>query len=248
MAGAARRLDVAIAQASTAASPTICGPLHEARARVALLASEWSVFERHRLEVESWFKPTRNPVLIARVQQLIDAGRPQSRRSIDQRVVGADAVTIPDRHQNHGVSSALSACRGRSERAQQVLDFLIHAASGRAGYLYLAGEGSALELAAPAFGEEPPDELALAAHAAFDGSGDGDERAAETVVEGRRTRRSSAHRVIVLATAVDSQPVVIGAVVVVEGAVRLTEPSPALVSDLARALLEAGDAAPRVQG
>jgi hypothetical protein len=68
------------------------------------------------------------------------------------------------------VSAVLSGCRGAAERAGRALEVIVDAsrgtASGRA-WLYLVRDG-ALNLVAPLFGEEPPDDVVDALNALGD--------------------------------------------------------------------------------
>jgi tetratricopeptide (TPR) repeat protein len=46
------------------------GLLHEARARIAWGADRKAEYDRSLVEVERWFRPTKNPVLVAKYEQL----------------------------------------------------------------------------------------------------------------------------------------------------------------------------------
>jgi len=92
LARAAERLDSAIVEAEDLGRASIAGDMHDARARVALLAGDRARFRYHALQTERWFRPTDNPVLIARVERLteLSEARPTTAR---RSRIAEDAVT-----------------------------------------------------------------------------------------------------------------------------------------------------------
>jgi tetratricopeptide (TPR) repeat protein len=89
---AAKRLDDAIKKSAHTGSPALCGGLHEARARVASLAGDRLSYELHRIEVGKLFKPTRNPTLLARIDELSDM--PEIPADSVEEVAGAETMTV----------------------------------------------------------------------------------------------------------------------------------------------------------
>ncbi len=91
---ATRRLDAAIAEAKPRGSPLLSGTLHEARARVALADDDWAVYRLHLLEVETYYRATGNPVLIAHGERL---GQAATRRGAQVPVATGDVQTSAQR-------------------------------------------------------------------------------------------------------------------------------------------------------
>jgi tetratricopeptide (TPR) repeat protein len=163
---AAARLDSAIEQAEALGNPLILGMLHEARVQVALASGNEVAAAANAQKVEFWFRPTRNPVLIARWERLErvlqpppDPNAESSANDVVTEMLGAETVhhdTIAE------VLSILSDCRTANARAQRALELLVEASGARGGLLYVAKHGH-LALAAPGHGTEPPAELVRAA-------------------------------------------------------------------------------------
>jgi tetratricopeptide (TPR) repeat protein len=176
---AVRRLDSAISRATPLGSPSLLGTLHEGRAKVALTMGDVESYALHRNATDSWFRATRNPALIARVERLPDpagvrgvpsgdaavataVASPMGRGEALSALVTADVATVADvGDAARWVSAVLSGCRGPLERAARSLDILVEASAGALGYIYLY-QGGALHLLAPTYGEEPPDVLVRA--------------------------------------------------------------------------------------
>ncbi len=97
VAAACATLDGAIADAEPSGIPAIMGSLHEARARIALAGRDGAGFSLHLESMERWFRPTRNPVLIARCERL-SALREPERAGDAALLAGADATlaTTPE--------------------------------------------------------------------------------------------------------------------------------------------------------
>jgi hypothetical protein len=64
------RIEGALARTGDRGGPTTRGTLHEAAARIALVAGDRELAQAHLREVEHCFRPTRNPVLIGRCERL----------------------------------------------------------------------------------------------------------------------------------------------------------------------------------
>ncbi len=71
---AAARLDDIIARTAAIASPSLCGTLHDARARIALASGDVAMFLAHSNDAGELFAGSRNPVLIARGERLRETG------------------------------------------------------------------------------------------------------------------------------------------------------------------------------
>ncbi len=259
--GARRELDRALDDASSLGSPSLSGSLHEARARIAMMELDVAAYALHRNATDSWFRATRNPALIARVERLPTAEEVAPRapdgggntasatavaspaaQSVMSTFVTDDAVTIAtEADATKWVSAMLHGCRGPGERAARALEVLVDAAGAATGYLYLLREGT-LDLVAPAYGEEPPDALV--------------EKLREVIES--ESRHLGATRIelpwqpdavpggvawyaaVLLVRRGDSRRVV-GAVALIGSAASARPPSRLVVEQVARELYEAGD-------
>jgi tetratricopeptide (TPR) repeat protein len=173
---AAESLDQAIDAARACGNPLLCGALHEARALVALSAGDVAAYSIHRSATESWFRSTRNPVLVARAGRLRDPSESRktmldaapegdtvaaasAARTVRESLLHRPVVTISSTTDaSSWVSAVLSGCRGRDERAARALEILVDASAASSGFLYLL-HGGRLELVAPMHGDEPPERL-----------------------------------------------------------------------------------------
>jgi hypothetical protein len=154
---AAARLDRAVEDAEALLNPLLLGLLHEARAEIALSVGNEVVAQHASDQVEFWYRPTRNPVLIARWERLERMVRPlpdpagePSANEIVTEMLGAET----GRHDTLAeVRSILSDCDTANARAERALEMYVEAAGAHAGLLYLARRGR-LSLAAPLHGGE----------------------------------------------------------------------------------------------
>ena len=243
---AAKRLDEAIIRAARSDNPLFSGSLHEARARIALATGDSLTFHQHLAETEACFRATRNPVLIARVERLSeaskrsseqDAVRANSAPSIDRHLV-TGAVTTPPPAQFKGwVSAVLSGCRGSGERATRALSLVINESRAASGYLFLRHQG-ALVLAAPTFGEEPPFGLVQALTRAIQTP---DEPATVVDIRAAGEIEKLDWKPVPLVVRLGGARVVVGGVAVLAGAMKIKDPDPRLLEEIARELFEAGD-------
>ncbi|HWB82339.1 MAG TPA: hypothetical protein VG755_45555, partial [Nannocystaceae bacterium] len=167
---AAARIDDAIEKTEALLNPLLLGCLYETRAQIAIAAGNEVAAASAIAQVEFWFRPTRNPVLIARWERLERALHPApdpelepSANDIVTEMFGNETVhhdTLAE------VLSILSDCRTANARAERALEMLVEASGAKAGLLYLAHRGR-LALAAPTHGAEPPAELTRAAVTRF---------------------------------------------------------------------------------
>jgi len=243
---AATRLDDALGEAVPADSPMLSGALHEARARVALLAGDTAGYEHHLAATEQAFGRTHNAVLIARASRLAEAGRTPSAGlhaheddgKTDVSIVTFAAVTSLSRTPlDERVSEMLSACRGDAERAARALQLVVDETRGASGYLYLCKRND-LVLAAPAWGDDPPPAIARSIARSVLGAEE-----VSTVVEVQRRDSTAVQwKSVPLWLARGSErPRIVGAVAVIAGAMRLVDPDPDLVHAIARELVASTD-------
>ncbi|MFW6050668.1 MAG: protein kinase domain-containing protein [Myxococcota bacterium] len=235
---AAERLEALVERASALDSPVLTGALHEAWARVALTAGDAAAFRTHLDETARWFRATRNPALVARVERLAKAdGHPA--RGAPRRPVGADAVTAVDlAHPAARVAATMQGASGPAERATRALDLLLEESGAARGFLFRSRDG-ALELEAPA-GVGAPEAIATEL-----------ERICRAVGTGTRSHLPHTHAgssepgapgawmPVVLTVDGATRPEVVGAAALVLGSLPLRPPDADLTAELARALREA---------
>ena len=245
-AGAARRLDEAIAEAETRGSPMLSGTLHEARARVAAAAGDWVAYRLHLTETELHYRATRNPVLIALLERLAqlepNVARPISAAAVDVDTVSSPrldgpalvteaVMTVRPMEAAEWVSTKLADCRSDGERAQRLLELVVNGARGESGFLFVRAR-SGFTLAAPAFAGEPPSEVVRSVERVLGERGDGDASAGGG---------ASGWKLIALEAGAGGAPTPIGCVAVAEGAVALVDPARDLLEEVARRILDETD-------
>lgn len=162
---AAARLDRAIEEAEGLLNPLLLGSLQEARAEIAIAVGNEVVAVHAASQVEFWYRPTRNPVLIARWERLERALRPSD--AVNEASANEIVTEMLDAETAHHdtlneVLSILSDCRTANARAERSLEMFVEAAGARSGLLYLARRGR-LSLAAPLHGSEPGTDMLRAA-------------------------------------------------------------------------------------
>lgn len=162
---AAARIDRAIEDAENLLNPLLLGSLQEARAEIAMAVGNEVIAAHAAAQVEFWYRPTRNPVLIARWEKLDRALRPAT--ELNEASANEIVTEMLDAETGHHdtlneVLSILSDCRTANARAERALEMFVEATGARAGLLYLARRGR-LSLAAPLHGIEPGQDMLRAA-------------------------------------------------------------------------------------
>jgi tRNA A-37 threonylcarbamoyl transferase component Bud32 len=152
---AAEALDALIDEQAAHDNPLLHGLAHKARAEVALAQRDRQCLRRHLNEMDSWFRRSDNPALVAQCQRLFKEGRLAGVLDSDRPSEGG-AGPMP--REIAQVSVAFHACRGPAERLQVAIDLVVGKAGAERGYLYLL-EPSGLRFAAPLVGSEPPEGL-----------------------------------------------------------------------------------------
>jgi hypothetical protein len=165
---ATRGLDRALARRPPLDQPLLRGILHEARALLAADQDDWPEFLLHREEVESCFRPTRNPVLLARIRRL-DSRRDQARDAGSAERGDATAVSAtPSSARDRERAALLGESRTPDERARRALELLIEASHGASGYLFYVRDDGALELVASSDGSLPSERAVAALRRGLD--------------------------------------------------------------------------------
>lgn len=235
---AAARLDRAIEDVEASANPLLLGALWEARAQVALAVGNASQAAHAAGQAEFWYRPTRNPVLIARWERLERTLHPPpdprlevSANDIVTEMLGAETA----RHDTLSeVQSILSDCRTANARAERALEMVVEASGARTGLLYLARHGHP-SLAAPGHGGEPAGELSRAAVARLSRARQSPDTAALGLE--RLDATSSSWSSFLLACTGDGRTRLVG-VVLLQGGERDLEPPPeSLCEAIAQRLL-----------
>lgn len=237
---AASMLDTLIERAEKTDNPFMIGDAHEARARVALADGDPGTARRHCEAVTRFFVPTRNPVLVARSERLTRHCGLGPKAELPDSGGGCIATEVFDTMQTSigEVLSLLSGCPTATSRAQRALETLVQDAGAERGYLYLMRHGQ-LGLTAPTQGAEPPAEVQKALQQALVGMhADTDE--ATTL----QHKRGNAWRAALLHAELDGQPIVVGAVVLLQGGQAVTIPRTALRDAIGQRLYDEGDVLP----
>ena len=114
---------------------------------------------RDRVMLATKFGQTRNPVLLARSQRVMDVGPAAAARVPSSAELASEAVTMVERPVERTLrSSVLSGAQGTAQRLERALEVLVWEAAGARGFLYLVQDGR-LALAAPFHGDEPATEI-----------------------------------------------------------------------------------------
>jgi tetratricopeptide (TPR) repeat protein len=240
LATAATRLEHAIEEATPMGSPSVLGPLHEARASIAEREDDVVSLRWHASQASRWYLPTDNQVLVARAERLEarvarrDSVAPKAGDSADAPTV-VDAVTPATAP---GRSELLSDCRGASERAERVLALLADAAGAERGYLYLL-RGDVLELEAPRVGREPPVEVADRLGKLVEAELLGEQISVPHSFESVGTETPGRFEPVVLRLRFAGRSAVLGVAALLGK--RVARPPDGLVATLAREMYEAGD-------
>ena len=147
---AVRLLADGIQRAEALGYPSVCGLMHEARARVALAAGEKAAFRLHLDAAERWLRPTRNPALIAQVDQLaaVDNQRSVAGEATDvtrtallgQGRLDAGSGTAETQLSVVRVAERLARVATRDDCAAEALSILCATTGATAGVLYMADD------------------------------------------------------------------------------------------------------------
>ena len=148
---AAEQLDGLLALHRPRRGPLTLGALHEARARVALLAGDEQAFEEHLTAMEQIYQATKVPTLIERSRRL-------AKRRSRAVVAGASGAHVPAEQLGAHLQTVLYRIRhGGSgtlrERAGWALSQISHFLQMSEGYVYLANDEGAERIAALADGD-----------------------------------------------------------------------------------------------
>jgi hypothetical protein len=242
--GAARGLDALIEKHAHAEGPVTLGTLHRTRAQLALQMGNQPEFNHHLSEMNRWFRPTRNPALIAQCEKL-------AKQAVvhDTRDGSGVNESSTQRHGNERTGtggSVLGQCFGPEQRAQRALALVIDVARGTSGFLFaVTDEG--VRLVAPLHGDAPPSGLEESVIQEIDAAVDEDESTVVSEVEGahpskpKPLRHGHGYAISLLTARVRGTRVIVGAAALntIERPLRVV-PVKTLES-IGDALYEAGD-------
>ncbi len=159
---AMRRLDDLIGGLSRYGNPATLFLLHEARARVALMAGDQQAFEQDVKQMRRWAQASGNPAFLSHCERFADQGS-RAGESVEVAPVldeGEEVVTVISAPRAEEiVRNVMQECQELHERAQRALHMIIEQARGTAGFLFLVEPGG-LMLASRVGARRPPDGLA----------------------------------------------------------------------------------------
>jgi tetratricopeptide (TPR) repeat protein len=241
---AAQKLDAMI-DAQNHDNPLIHGLVHKARAEVAMKQGDRRLFTKHLNDMESWFRRSDNPALIAQCQRLAKEARLLG-------VIESERPLAPGGEQKRDVaqvSVAFHACRGPAERLQVAIDLVLSKTGAERAYLYLL-EPSGLRFAAPMVGSEPPEGLLKDLGARIERLREDPQRThPEGTFETRvyddeplaDSRSSTDYTSLLLSFPRERELVVVGAIAMVPSETPLAKVDPGFLESIARAIYAAGD-------
>ncbi len=137
-------------------NPMTLGCIARTAARIALLEGDTPRFEHHLAEMETWFRSTKNPALIAQCDKLRNTaqrgewnGWAEARPGVGFAVTSAMTLA----------QSVLAQCRGAAERKQRALSLVADRAGVDQAWLFVPSRDSVPVLEAQLGLSELPGEL-----------------------------------------------------------------------------------------
>ncbi len=242
--GGARRIEDYLQELGDRGGPATRGLLHMARARVAILAEDLLTARVELAHMDRWYRPTGNPALVAKVEQLRREIEGSVEQPPDDDLLN-DTLDLGQADLVH-VRTMLEQCEGRQQRLEKVLAMLVKETRGASGYLFLS-DGDSLELAAPEHGAEPPGTLIQRLEREISQFTQEEEETVATATTGINTQTATEafeperYRTFLLSMDDTSIPRVVGAVAIKRGKARLRAPVQGFLSGVAEGLVAAGD-------
>jgi hypothetical protein len=238
---AAELVDGFLAELGQRGGPATRGTLHETRARIALAARDSVGARLHLTQMEQWFRPTENPALVARCEQLrreLDAGGVEKKATSSEPV---DTGLSPTEE----VRRAMRGCTTREQRFERALELLLERTSGRSGQLFSYADGRLVAEASR--GQTTPEAVRdrlLQHFVKLEGDSELEATATESGVTELDSgvaplgEHSEEHRFFVLMARDGSERRPVAAAVIAAGRRQLHPPLASLLSTLAEELLE----------
>jgi hypothetical protein len=158
---AMRSLDELIGSLARYGNPATMFMLHEARARVALMAGDQQAFEQDVKQMRRWAQATGNPAFLSHCERFAEQGARTGERIevapvLDEGEEVATVISAP--RADEIVRNVMQECQELHERAQRALHMIIEQARGTGGFLFLVEPGG-LMLASRVGARRPPDGL-----------------------------------------------------------------------------------------
>jgi hypothetical protein len=229
-----RRLEELLERHAAWRNPVTMGALHRAGAQIAWLAQDVDAFDRHAAEVERWFRPTRNPALIAQCDGL---------RGIRRGTISGGWTAVAAGRPNDSVLQSLLECADGDKRKELALQLVAEELGVSDAWLFsVADDGP--RLIGRLGGSAPSDELLDEVTTALDRcDDDGETKSIDATVQITHSARPPApaqqYRTFPLTIQRGGDLVVIGALAVPFTANQPTVSS--LVQKVADHLFQAGD-------
>src|SRR5262249_4144813 len=123
-----------LSQYSPNENPVTLGSIHRTFAEIAVLEGDTPSFEQHVAAMRRWFQPTKNPALIAQVDQLRNVLSSATGFMGVRLRVGSFATTSQTFAQ-----SVLASCEGSSSRLQRALELTAARAGTSEAWLFTLG-------------------------------------------------------------------------------------------------------------
>jgi tetratricopeptide (TPR) repeat protein len=225
-------------------SPITLGSLHQARAHVACLEGDLTAFEHHLTAMETWFRGTGNPALLAQCDEL---RRMKERRHPDpyMQIASPDVEALT--RTTALPESVFAECQGAFERRHRALELVAERSGADRAWLFAVTDTFEPVLTGALQVEAPPDDLMhqLTVFLRQTLDYEDETECLETADHIAITRVDAIppYRLLPLTTAAESTATLVGVVAVALGpGVRGVEP--AFLSEIARQLHQSGDLTP----
>ena len=232
-------------------NPYTMGALNRAGAEIAKQEGDTRAFEAHLAAMESWFRPTNNPALIAQCDKLKNAtstaGGWKSVRSASG-LFGITQMTL--------VQSVLANCEGGDARKQRALELVAEQAGTPDAWLFTRGPGERPALVGRLGLQDAPTGLYTLVSTLFeeddssdDDDDDDDDDDATAIVDNSSTTLQSPlspmppqdYRLLALIVNQGSAAHVLVGAIALPSRQLVGSVSPALLRDVATQLFQAGD-------
>jgi hypothetical protein len=161
IAPARARIERLLNDVRSADQPLVVGFVHETAARIAHRAGDEPARGLHLKAMKRWYSSTRNAALLMRAQRVSDGlfePKPSLATSAVEAQAERGAVTrVTTRRELSSIDALFEETVDRQEQREHALHFVVEAAGGKSGFLYLVREDGP-QLSASSSGD-PEDEL-----------------------------------------------------------------------------------------
>lgn len=150
---AANSLDALLEEHRSGQGPLTLGSIHSARARVAILQKDPIAFAEHVEQMGRWFRPTKNPALIAQCEKLEKLA---SSSGLEWGLSRASAFEL-NSFENIARSLIIGS-HSPEDRAARAIELIVRETRGSRGFLYEKTQ-TGLRLVASVADTAPPEDL-----------------------------------------------------------------------------------------